>query len=173
WLQSYLKFGPERPRWAYVVDALISRNISKSGPKVPEETRVNVLLQTWNANLYLQTSLPREISEMFKVGKKYGLNLQVPQPTTTLQSQLPIWYPIGQDPNKRRTYTSKECECLRTRHHLVTAGDARLLAQILENPGHKPRKNCKCNECWITRREVQCTNPHKCAAEAERLLDNL
>ncbi|KAI4517377.1 hypothetical protein K525DRAFT_211037, partial [Schizophyllum commune Loenen D] len=120
WLQNYLKFGPERPRWAFVVDALINKNISKSGPQAPEEVRINVMTQTWNANLFQQTSLPREISEMFKVGKKYGIHLMAPQPTLALQSQLPVWYPIGQDPSKQRRYTSKECECLRAKHRILT-----------------------------------------------------
>ncbi|KAL1678587.1 hypothetical protein EV122DRAFT_211674, partial [Schizophyllum commune] len=110
---------------------------------------------------------------MFKVGKKYGVRILAPQPTPDLQSQLPIWYPIGQDPSKQRRYTSKESECLRTKHRVLTAGDARLLAQLLDNPRHKPRRNCKCNECWIIKQHTQCANPHKCATEADKLLDNL
>ncbi|TRM55263.1 hypothetical protein BD626DRAFT_380426, partial [Schizophyllum amplum] len=173
WLKSYLTLGPDRPRWAYVVDALIARNISKSGPNAPDETRVNVLLQTWNANLYQQTSLPPEISHMFRVGKKYGIHLSTPEPSAALKDTMPIWYPIGQDPKKRRVYTSNECHCLQTRHAIRTAGEARALSDLLGRARHKARRNCACTECKRIRQATGCENPHKCAQEAEYLLDNL
>ncbi|KAI5822615.1 hypothetical protein K523DRAFT_221908, partial [Schizophyllum commune Tattone D] len=110
---------------------------------------------------------------MFEIGKKYGLRITAPQPSVELKEQLPIWYPIGQAPGKRRLYTSRECQCLRTKHNISTAGDARALTRILDNPRHKPRRNCSCNDCWLVRHETHCENPHKCADEAEKLLDNL
>ncbi|KAI3998145.1 hypothetical protein K525DRAFT_215025 [Schizophyllum commune Loenen D] len=61
-------------------------------------SKINILLQTWQVNLYQQTSLPSKISCIFEIGKKYGLHISAPQPSAKLKEQLPIWYLIGHMP---------------------------------------------------------------------------
>ncbi|KAL1657671.1 hypothetical protein GGF50DRAFT_25446, partial [Schizophyllum commune] len=110
---------------------------------------------------------------MFQTGKKYGVKISAPQPTVELREALPIWYPIGQNPEKRRVYTSRTCECLQERHGITTAGEARALADLLHDTRHKPRRNCGCRTCKDLRDKIHCFNPHLCAKEAAKLLDNL
>ncbi|KAL1724751.1 hypothetical protein EV714DRAFT_174753, partial [Schizophyllum commune] len=64
-------------------------------------------------------------------------------------------------------------QCLRTKYNISTAGDARALTRILDNPRHELRRNCSCNDCWLVCHKTHCKNLHKCADEAKKLLDNL
>ncbi|OJT07924.1 hypothetical protein TRAPUB_1181, partial [Trametes pubescens] len=59
WLKSYLSFGPCRPLWASVADAIFALNVPKDC-RVKEDMRVSPFLQHWKPKV---SSLPAELKD--------------------------------------------------------------------------------------------------------------
>ncbi|EIW62624.1 RNase H, partial [Trametes versicolor FP-101664 SS1] len=111
---------------------------------------------------------------MIKVAKKFRVCCDVRVATRELKEVMPAWYHLGAEPG-RSTANSVAAKCLRRAHGVRTVGECERVAARLrpENEEHVPRSDCECRECVMDRGEGECTNPHRCALAAERLLDKL
>ena len=90
WLKSYLKFGPNRPLWAFAADDLQALNILADDAKVikQKDLRIHVFLQSWNS---ARTELPKDLNDMMKVAmekesKRTRPRLDQHQSSATLQN---------------------------------------------------------------------------------------
>ncbi|EIW57008.1 uncharacterized protein TRAVEDRAFT_127747, partial [Trametes versicolor FP-101664 SS1] len=116
---------------------------------------------------------------MLKAAKKYGVRLDVKNPSETLKEALPIWSHIGVMQGRVMS-NSRTSRCIRENHGVVTVGACLNLARRLslpsrtaQNVAHVPSARCPCTECEADRSENGCTNPHRCAAAAHDLLRKL
>ena len=135
-------------------------------------------MQSWEANLRTSKALPRELREMFQVGKKFGVRLDALKLPYTLKLQLPIWYHIGAESSLGRVNNSPASKCLRNTHNVKSVEDVMKVTDRIykiEPLGngtflkHQRRKNCKCKSCREDRTNG-CQNPEICTKTAEKLL---
>jgi ribonuclease HI len=64
-------------------------------------------------------------------------------------------------------------ECLQKNHKIKLVRDAVALGAKKDAPRHRPRKNCNCATCRITKAITGCKNPDRCYGKARDLLDAL
>jgi len=111
-LKSYLANNDHRPKWAKVADSLIKRNIPTS-QNVPDKiSRVNPFLQSWTVKVGKHSTLPQAICDMFRVAKKFNVDLNPPLPHNELCKQMPIWFHKGQDVTKSPKNNGRWATCL-------------------------------------------------------------
>ncbi|OJT08309.1 LINE-1 retrotransposable element ORF2 protein [Trametes pubescens] len=173
-LKDYLNLTKERPRWALVADVLLARAVAASSKATEPKARINSFLQTWEVSTRHAKGLPEDLRRMIKVAKKFGVRCDVRVATRELKEVMPAWYHLGSEPG-RSTANSVAAKCLRRAHGVCTVGECERVAARLrpENEEHEPRSDCECCECEMDRSEGECSNPHRCAVAAERLLDKL
>lgn len=174
WLKEYMKLGRERPRWAYLADALIARAVAAASKSVDWDARVNYFLQTWNVSTRQSAGLPEHLRRLVKAASVHGMRLELPKPAEDLKKELPIFYHIG-GANGRCTENSPALRCLRERHRVRTVADCAAAADHLNRSrtNHVPRRNCECTDCDSDRRRLGCDNPHRCALAAVKRLRKL
>lgn len=80
WLQSYWKFGEDRPLWAFVADELLAKKAQACDTNVPEVLRRNTYLQTWDTKV---TELPNDLAKMVKTATKERDGIRYPAGTRT------------------------------------------------------------------------------------------
>ncbi len=73
WLKDYLKTGPNRPRWANLMEDIIHHNLLSTYKSVPKKLWGNMFLQTWEVKTQ---SLPPSIRTMIKIA--WQLNVVMP-----------------------------------------------------------------------------------------------
>lgn len=183
--QKYYMTGNGRPRWAFVVDEIISANIKATG-QVDEPSIISPHLQDLCIKpRSKEFPIPSKIAQMLKMAAKYNIIFDPPALSEELKANLPMWYHIsgittmtsapdrgGSRPHNTNWNNLLEAKCLWTAHTVRTVGDATAIAGILSNNDHKPRKNCKCGSCKQAR-ENGCQNPNACMARAKKLIDQL
>ncbi|RDX53126.1 hypothetical protein OH76DRAFT_1316751, partial [Lentinus brumalis] len=111
---------------------------------------------------------------MIKAARKYGARLDVRNPTEELKELMPIWYHAG-DGEGRSTANTEASRCLRERHNVQSVLDALGIAGRLRNQlsTHRARPTCPCAACTSDRDRLDCTNPHRCAEAAAKLIHKL
>ncbi|KAK0504432.1 hypothetical protein EDD18DRAFT_1061997, partial [Armillaria luteobubalina] len=87
--------------------------------------------------------------------------------------EIPLWYHSGFKKGWWKCYGSKVHQCLMDNHGIEIAGEAMDMAARLETPVHRTRKDCKCSSCGNDRAQTRCTNPHKCAWMAKKMLNHI
>ena len=97
WLKKYLVPKYKRPDWAYVVDQIIFNNVQKN-PKITRQNRISWIFQSWNETRKKDT-IPKFISEMIKIGRKYKIGYDVLEAGPKPRQLLPIWHHIGIEDN--------------------------------------------------------------------------
>lgn len=170
-LKSYLCLNESRPAAAYVTDAIVNRHIKD--PRVHSKAVANTFLQTWSINTQSNSQLPKHTAEMLQLAKKLNVQLEMAAPRKTVQVQIPIWYHIGGTKASQRRYRTLSGGYLMNNHEVELTGDALKVSERLTKWTHKPRKDCKCDECKEDHLAQGCANPHKCAVMARQLLDRL
>lgn len=70
WLKSYLDLSGACPVWAFLVDVIHVRTMTKDHLVRVKSLKSNPFLQRWRLKL---SALPDMLQEMFKIGLKYGL----------------------------------------------------------------------------------------------------
>ena len=146
--KAYLNLGPNRPRWAYVADSLINKNIPKSQRVSDERSKENMFLQNWSTTVRQgKTSLPQSLRRMLGVAKKYNVGIKPLLPNGALKNNMPIWHHIGSDPHKRPQNNSALARCLRNKHKILTTGELYNFAMEILPPCHNGHKNCACQPC--------------------------
>ncbi|KAI0041093.1 hypothetical protein FA95DRAFT_1460751, partial [Auriscalpium vulgare] len=107
---------------------------------------------------------------MLRKADKYNTSFAALRLSRALRRQLPAWYRIGAATKRATARTS----CLRDTHLVRSTADLmrtshRLTHHISGRP-HFPRRTCACAHCSRDRL-AGCDNPHKCALEANEILD--
>ncbi|KAF5341067.1 hypothetical protein D9611_005971 [Ephemerocybe angulata] len=172
-LKRYLDFT-RRPRWAFIADYLLARNIPKSYGQVNPDDLVNMYLQSWNAAKKTNKSVaPQPIREMMKTAEKYGARMWTNHPSESLKRAMPAWFHIA---SKRSAAGSNATNCWtrcqKERHKIETMGD--LSNYALEAQSHElatggderdPPVSCTCERCELDR-SLGCIDPIKCREHA-------
>ena len=178
WIKDYLNMTNTRPNWAYIADALIALAIKKTEGNTDQKSKVNTFLQTWDPNLHSTRTLPRELREMLRIGKKYNVRLDTLKLPQSLKGKLPIWYHIGAEHKLKSLTRRPASQCLRRTHEVTTVND---IVKVLERTTtmhhdqngnlrrHLPRRNCACTPCR-TDRSKGCENPDACIRTAKELI---
>ncbi|KAJ3837973.1 hypothetical protein F5878DRAFT_507822, partial [Lentinula raphanica] len=169
WLKSYLNFGPDRPIWASVADALFAFHTPESERSVEDLVKINVFLQSWKTK---RRDLPKDLQDILKVGSKYGVRLEGLAFSRDILRQMPIWYHIESQPI-RHLNRGRESACLRGNHRVLTVGDAEKLARMTTTTRHTNRRDCRCRSCVELRTRAKCSAPNRCMNRAEQLLNVL
>ncbi|KAJ7150051.1 hypothetical protein C8R43DRAFT_887526, partial [Mycena crocata] len=172
WIRSYLRFGPDRPLWAFVADELQALNILGTHEKVVDKNlRLNVFLQSWNSK---RTDLPHDLNELMKVAMKRDVKMEGLAFERETIRKINIWYHFRSTASRGIFNRGQATICLKTKHRIQTVGDTEVLARRLDAAGHHNRRNCACAACTITRTECgDCSSPHECFVKARTLLDSL
>jgi hypothetical protein len=158
WLQTYLSPRERRPKWAYVADDIIRRNIPKAKAKMDTKAAINCFLQSWNPKK--KTGMPQELIEMMTVAKKYDVALEALMVDDEVKRQMPLWYHIGGKDSLNYMNNTPMSKCLRKSHDVRTVGDA--LDLIQRRPErHRNRRQCPCELCEAAR-DRKCEYPHHC-----------
>ena len=119
WLKKYLVPKYKRPDWAYVVDQIIFNNVQKN-PKITRQNRISWIFQSWNETRKKDT-IPKFISEMIKIGRKYKIEYDVLEAGPKPRQLLPIWHHIGIEDNYSQN--KKLTVCLREKHKIIETGE--------------------------------------------------
>ncbi|KAJ7583850.1 hypothetical protein C8J56DRAFT_723422, partial [Mycena floridula] len=171
WLKSYLNLGENRATWAYFADAIIARHANSGAMKAKknEDMKINMFLQSWKA-----TNMSGDLGKMVQAAKDLGVRLEGIAISRETMEQMPIWFHKEADPKIRRLNHSKESQCLRKEHKVITVGDTMKLALALEDTQHRDTESCECNHCCgNTRDSTHCMNPSACFKKARQLLECL
>ncbi|KAJ7582306.1 hypothetical protein C8J56DRAFT_895093 [Mycena floridula] len=168
-IKPYLNFGPDRPKWAILADALIANHAIKK-PKTDRGALINTFLQTWNTNVL---TLPELLRFMVGTTEKYGFLFKDIEPTQEMKEQMPIWHHVAEDVHKKHENVSVTTKCLQKKHKMVYTKDAVQIASQLDDKNHVPHSECLCDRCDLDRKVYHCLNPHKCVILAEKKLSGL
>ncbi|KAI0712113.1 hypothetical protein C8Q76DRAFT_566434, partial [Earliella scabrosa] len=112
---------------------------------------------------------------MYKAATKYGLRVEMANPSEVLKLRMPSWYHVGQQPG-RYVANSAAAKCLRDRHEVSTIADCVMVATRLRRIGngtHRRVHDCECYDCDRDRRVKGCDNPNRCAEAAKKIVVRL
>ncbi len=172
WLKTYLDFSEERPLWAFLADDLLATMVPKNCKPRNAALRINPFLQRWKPRVY---GLPDELQGMMNVARKYGVRLEgLAFTRRTLETML-MWDHALADRIKlgRLSIPSRLLSCLQNGHAARTVRDFMSIAEVLNDPSHKPRATCMCTRCNNMRAEARCDNPHLCGVRAKAMIDTI
>ncbi|TFY57613.1 hypothetical protein EVJ58_g6920 [Rhodofomes roseus] len=85
WIKRYLTLTPDRPKWAYAMDAILAKHVTKNTGAIDKKAQVNTFLQSWTPAYAARSQLPRYMKEMLNIGKKYGVQLEALKSSETPQ----------------------------------------------------------------------------------------
>jgi hypothetical protein len=173
WLKTYLSFGPDRPLWCFVADELLAKK-AVGAEYVDEAMRINTYLQSWAPYQSAHDLGSKDLADMMKVGRKYGVRMDAMAVSRKLQDDMPIWYHrfSGGD---RRFFNAENhvVKCLKEKHRIRWVRDTRMLARKLGTPRHTNRIDCSCASCRVSREITKCRHPNECYVKAQELLNSL
>jgi ribonuclease HI len=182
WLQAYLKFDNARPTWALVADAILANDVPGEPKSLAQNpnARMNQYIQTWHSRKNSPgnsdiPSIPQDLREMLKIGKKHGVRLEAINPTVVVREEMPaIRHNQTNDGERPDILNDKYGKCIRDKHNVRTLKD---ITDIAENTprDHKRNKKCKCARCNTIRRSTdeKCKHPNKCIERATALLRSI
>lgn len=166
WIKGYLKLGPDRPQWAYFADAIIAKQVQPS-PVVKPAAQKNIFTQTWKP---IVKHLPKNLKNMLKTAKKFGVRLEATVVSKDLMRQMPVWFHIGANQDLNRLNNYYYANCLRDKHKVTTIGDIETIVIQDFSPEHQEASNCACPYCTANRAQNKCENPSKCHKTATQIL---
>ena len=168
WLSSYINMSMSRPSWAFATDAIIN-TLHPSGIK--NSTDLNAFLTSWTPPSQGPRTkpFPREILSILKSAKRHKMSFAPLKLSQNLKEQLPAWLHLGAP---TRTYNKRRDDCLQSRHKATSVKDLVSISRRTSNTQHLARCNCTCNPCKADR-ILGCKNPHKCATNADEILNKL
>ena len=189
WIQSYLKMDEARPTWAYLADEIFRNDVPGERTSLlnTPHARINQFLQTWQSRVNKKRktdeneddpntqSIPRDLREMIKIAKKYGVKLEAVHPAPETRLELPAIRNVHtKTSEKPDTLTDKFGKCIRNTHQVKSLQDITEIANNVPN-NHKRNKKCKCTRCTELRRNTNgaCKHPNKCIERAKNLLGTI
>jgi hypothetical protein len=169
WLQTYLAPRDSRPKWAFIADELIRRNIPKEKASIEPRAAVQCFLQSWDPKQ--REGMPKELLDMMSVARKYDVAIESLMVTDDVKRQMPLWYHLGADSSLNYLNNKPMARCLRNNHDVRTVGDA---VDLIDSrpPAHRNRRMCMCELC-ATARERKCEYPHHCMEFCRTLISTL
>ena len=172
WLKAYLAFGPKRPMWAYVADALMARDVPQAAWAQDKSLRINTFTQTWSPRL---KSLCKELKSLISTAKMYGLKQEGLAFSRDIIREMPMWDHKHADAPKLRRLAAKSSatECLKTKHKAVTVADFEALANAGKIASHRDNVECSCAACTRAKEEISCEHPWACFKRADKFMDTL
>lgn len=171
-LKDYLNMSDRRSKWAILADRLLANAIAALSRNVDPGVRQNAFQQSWNVSTWKATGLPEDLQRMVKAANKYGVALDVRNPTEGLKNEMLMWYHMGLQPGWHNT-NSSVTKCLWERHSVMNVAAAMTVARQLCNEDHKSRPSCPCYKCNKNRTVHHCDNPHRCVEAARKWLAKL
>ena len=172
WLKEYLSKKTKRPTWAYMTDILLKETAPKN---LPEEARGNPFLQKWSAPTRGKRAekLGEDTIRMLKAAKTYSATFAPIRITNKLKEAMPAWLQIG---HQKTIPQNAQAKCLIGTHNATTIKDlcrvTERLKRVYRGGVHAPVHSCHCKDCTEDR-ENGCTNPQRCAIDAQRRLEKL
>ncbi|KAF6760767.1 hypothetical protein DFP72DRAFT_804738, partial [Ephemerocybe angulata] len=119
-LKAYLDFE-KRPKWALIVDHLLTLNIPKSHRVTSTGVAENMFTQTWAAaKRETESCAPAGIRKMLATAAKYGVTLDPRNPSEETKLDMPLWFHAGQNKEKRPWNNGARADCLRDNHEVHT-----------------------------------------------------
>ena len=91
WVKQYLSMGPDRPKWAFMMDKMFRME----RPKWAKETHQmieswNPLTQDWKPKAR-SANIPRQIRNALRLARKHGVELEALEPTDETKREMPVW----------------------------------------------------------------------------------
>jgi hypothetical protein len=124
WCKKWLSEPNKRPTWAYIADALMTKDIMNSrGPKVTNKIATNWAMQTWDVKKGKHSNLPVPLKDMINTARKYNVTLDAPKITKETKTQLPAWINTKQNKTANQQLNKPAAVCLRERHNVKTVKD--------------------------------------------------
>ncbi|KAF8298176.1 hypothetical protein DL93DRAFT_2122662, partial [Clavulina sp. PMI_390] len=167
--------GGERTLAAEATMAVIFASLPKNkAKKVEGNARSDYLMQTiYRGDKLMSKRMPEPIKRMLKTAHKHRINFNSIELTKTQKLNLPAFYSIGRDPNKKQTANLPSAKCIRKTHNIQKVGDLVNMRGAAEQNDHNSKaKNCTCTYC-AEERGKGCKNPSTCIRTAERLIKDL
>jgi hypothetical protein len=116
WLKKYLNFGPNRPMWALVADAMIAKNVPQTESNVDPIMRQNVFLQSWKTKM--KSKVPKAIQNLLNTAKKFNVRPEGISLSKEIKQAMPIWYNQEVNPMVRQMTQTQVSRCLRQNHQI-------------------------------------------------------
>lgn len=173
WLKSYLNFGPDRPLWALVADALMALNVPVSKDKVDPLIKLSPFLQSWKTRSSSKGEICRDITSLFRTAKEFNVRLENIALERDIILSMPLWYHIEADSRLRRMNGGKIAKCLKTKHSIRLVREAACLASSIADLSHQDSPECKCRGCNRIEDETGCMHPNLCTKRVSSMLDIL
>ena len=163
-LKTYLNLS-NRPKWAFLVDAIINTLHPNTPPKPPAFPLTTWAPPTRGPRASL---LPHCALALIRTAKESKLAFAPLKLSKKLKDHLPTWFHLGAPP---RAYNKLKDKCLKTIHKVGKVKNLKSLSNRLRRPNtaHQNDESCLCEDCNRDRRKG-CQNPHKCATAAKNLL---
>ena len=121
WVKKWLSAEPKRPKWAYILDMILSRNIAKK-PIIDNESRMSWLIQSWHESEAKAVKLSGNVKRMLRVARKYNVTPIAPKYDVEAKRSQPLWHNIMMR-NANYQWNKKSARCLRQNHNIKTIGD--------------------------------------------------
>lgn len=173
WLKAYLSFGPDRPLWAYVADALMAENTPPSEGSVDDRVKISPFLQSWKTRKTLRGETCPDIVSLFKTAAEFNVRPEGLAFSRSILREMPMWYHLAADPKLRKMNHGRTAECLKSKHKILLVGEAEDLADLAKENGHLETNECECRACMELENEKGCMHPHSCIARAKTMIGTL
>ncbi|KAJ7222669.1 hypothetical protein B0H12DRAFT_1241099 [Mycena haematopus] len=158
----------KRAHWVSLASHCIKKKVVQN-PRVADDAKSDVIVQNYRIS---QRAHRKQHKEMVQCLYTYGVVFKAVLPSEELQRKMPLWHHPGEDGDKRQTNNSARAKCLRATHAVRTVGEGVDTAARLQDPLHGNSPICPCDACEDDRAR-KCKNPHTCADDAGRRLDQL
>ena len=171
WIKQYLNMGPERPKWAFMLDEIFRMEHPKNAKETYQMIESwNPLIQRWNPKVR-STNIPKRVHNAIRLTKKHGVELEALEPSNDTRREMPVWLHRKATRDAARIYKTDGAKCLKSKHrtHYV-----KQLTGMVEGvpEGHRRTNFCTCEACRGAS-ELGCTHPNKCFETAVELLNAL
>ena len=171
WIRQYLNMGPDRPKWAYMMDEIFRMERPKRARETYQMIESwNPLIQDWKPKARSQ-SVPRRVQNALRPARKHGVELGALGLSNETRREMPVWLHRKASKNAARLYSTEGAKCLKSRHR------THYMWQLVELIGsvpdvHRGTNFCACELCRKAS-ELGCTHPHRCLETAKTLIDAL
>jgi hypothetical protein len=171
WVKQYMNMGPDRPKWAYMMDEIFRTE----RPKKAKETHQmvgswNPLTQDWKPKAN-SNYIPKRVQNAMRLAGTHAVDLEALEPNEETKRELPVWLHRKANREAARLYTTSGAKCLKSKHK--THYMRQLVEMIDDIPKeHRKMNFCTCELCKKAS-TLGCTHPNKCFESAEALLNTL
>jgi hypothetical protein len=145
WLKTYLSFGPDCPLWCFVADEILAKKAVAGDLNIEEALHINTYLQSWAPYQSATDLKSRDLADMMKVGRKYGVTMDAIAVSRELQGDMPVWYHRFSDGDRKVLFNRKSeaIKCLKEKHRVRWVKDAVQLSRKMGTARHTNRVDCR------------------------------